>query len=72
MEIPDLFNVRQLSDTGVSNMSDNVVLLQFARREAKVKRSVTVLKTRAALHEPEIREYIINENGIVLAEPLTD
>jgi circadian clock protein KaiC len=70
MEIPDLFDVRQLSESGVSNMSDNVVLLQFVRRETKVKRSVTVLKTRAALHEPEIREYIIDKSGIVLADPI--
>jgi circadian clock protein KaiC len=69
MEIPQLFDVHQLSETGVSNMSDNVVLLQYARRESKVKRSLTVLKTRAALHEPEIRDYIIDERGIVLADP---
>jgi len=69
MEIPDLFDVRQLSETGVSNMSDNVVLLQFAREESRVKRSLTVLKTRAALHQPEIREYVIDERGIVLSEP---
>ncbi|MEY2402990.1 MAG: circadian clock protein KaiC, partial [Acidimicrobiaceae bacterium] len=70
MEIPDLFDVRHLSETGVSNMSDNVVLLQFARRESKVKRSLSVLKTRASLHEPEIREYIIDERGIVLADTI--
>ena len=70
MEVADLFDVRRLSETGVSNMSDNVILLQFARQDARVKRSLTVLKTRASLHEPEIREYVIDERGIVLSDPL--
>ena len=68
MEIPELFDVHKLSETGVSNMSDNVVLLQYARQERRMKRSLIVLKTRAALHEPEIRDYIIDERGIVLAD----
>jgi circadian clock protein KaiC len=67
MEVADLFDVRRLSETGVSNMSDNVVLLQYVRRETRVKRTLTVLKTRASLHEPEIRDYVINERGSVLA-----
>ena len=58
MEVPDLFHLTRLSETGVSNMSDNVLLLQFLRDESRVKRALTVLKTRASLHEPEIREYV--------------
>jgi circadian clock protein KaiC len=68
MEVPDLFDIRQLSETGVSNMSDNVVLLQFVRTAAKLSRSLTVLKTRAALQELEVRNYIIDERGIVLSD----
>jgi hypothetical protein len=33
-----------------------------------VKRAVTVLKTRASLHEPEIRQYTISNEGIVVGE----
>jgi circadian clock protein KaiC len=66
MEVPDLFHIERLSQSGVSNMSDNVVLLQFLREEQKIKRTLTVLKTRAASHEPEIREFTITEHGIEL------
>jgi circadian clock protein KaiC len=72
MEVPDLFHLTRLSETGISNMSDNVVLLQFLRGESRVKRALTVLKTRASLHEPEIREYIINANGIELGARVAD
>lgn len=66
METPDLFHLARLSESGISNMSDNVILLQFVRHESQVKRALTVLKTRASLHEPEIRQYVITGKGIVL------
>ncbi len=66
METPDLFHLARLSESGISNMSDNVILLQFLRHESLVKRALTVLKTRASLHEPEIRQYSITGEGIVL------
>jgi circadian clock protein KaiC len=69
-ELPDLFKVTRLSEFGVSHLSDNVVLLQYIRDESAVRRALTVLKTRASRHEPEIREFKITPEGIVLSEPL--
>jgi len=37
-----------------------------------VKRALTVLKSRASLHEPEIREYKITGEGIVVGDPFDD
>jgi circadian clock protein KaiC len=65
-ELPDLFRVGRLSEFGVSHLSDNVVLLQYVRESAVVRRAVTVLKTRASYHQPEIREFTITPDGIVL------
>jgi circadian clock protein KaiC len=65
-ELPDLFQVGRLSEYGVSHLSDNVVLLQYVRDNAVVRRAVTVLKTRASHHQPEIREFTITPEGIVL------
>ncbi len=72
MEVPDLFHLSRLSESGISNMSDNVILLQFLRDRSRVKRALTVLKTRASLHEPEIREYRITNDGILLGQPFTE
>ncbi len=69
MEVPDLFHLTRLSEWGVSNMSDNVILLQYLRGESKIKRAVTVLKTRASAHEPEIREYRITPTGVIVGAP---
>jgi hypothetical protein len=32
---------------------------------------VTVLKTRASRHEPDVREFQITPDGIVLEQPLS-
>jgi circadian clock protein KaiC len=70
-ELPDLFHVTRLSEFGVSHLSDNVVLLQYIRDESTVRRALTVLKTRASNHEPEIREFRITPEGIVLGDPFS-
>lgn len=68
-EIPALFGISQLSEDGISHLSDNVILLQFVPRDTELGRAVTVLKTRASRHDPEIREFTITPEGIVLDEP---
>jgi circadian clock protein KaiC len=67
-ELPDLFQVTRLSDSSISHLADNVVLLQYLREESSLRRVLTVLKTRASQHEPEIREYAITPEGIVLGD----
>jgi circadian clock protein KaiC len=69
-EIPDLFHVGRLAEYGVSHLSDNVILLQYLRAESRLLRTVTVLKSRASAHDPEIREFDITQDGIVLGDPI--
>ena len=70
-EIPDLFHVGRLAEYGISHLSDNVILLQYLRAESRLKRTVTVLKSRASAHDPEIREFDITPAGIVLGDPIS-
>jgi circadian clock protein KaiC len=65
-EVGELFGVTRLSEYGISHVADNVVLLQFLRGESRVKRGVTVMKTRASAHDPQIREFEITANGFVV------
>jgi circadian clock protein KaiC len=59
-----------VSDYGVSNLSDNVVLLQTPRQRAHLAHTITVLKTRASDHDHAVREFAITDAGIVLGEPV--
>jgi circadian clock protein KaiC len=65
-ELPDLFQVTRLSELGVSHVSDNVVLLQYLRQPDAIRRTLTVVKTRASLHQPQVREFTITPQGITL------
>jgi circadian clock protein KaiC len=64
-EVAGLFGVTRLSEHGISHLSDNVVLLQFLRGDAELKRAMTVLKTRGSAHRQEIRRYDITAEGIL-------
>jgi circadian clock protein KaiC len=70
LELPDLFQVTRLSELGVSHVSDNVVLLQYLRQPAVIRRTLTVLKTRASLHQPQVREFTITSEGITLEDEI--
>jgi circadian clock protein KaiC len=70
-ELPDLFHVGRLAEYGISHLSDNVILLQYLRAESRLRRTVTVLKSRASAHDPEIREFEITADGIVLGGSVT-
>jgi circadian clock protein KaiC len=69
-EVPDLFHVGRLAEYGISHLSDNVILLQYLRTDSRLLRTVTVVKSRASAHDPEIREFEITSDGIVLGDPI--
>jgi circadian clock protein KaiC len=71
-EVPDLFHVGRLAEYGISHRSDNVILLQYLRADSRLLRTVTVVKSRASAHDPEIREFEITPGGIVLGDPIGD
>jgi circadian clock protein KaiC len=66
LELGELFQLVRLSEAGVSHLSDNVLVLQYLRQQSEVRRSVTVIKTRASLHQPRIRLFTITSEGIAL------
>jgi circadian clock protein KaiC len=70
VEVPELFQLRRISEQGISHLSDNVVLLQYVQDGSRLARAVTVLKTRAAHHEPIAHRYEISEQGLVLGDEI--
>jgi circadian clock protein KaiC len=70
LESPDLFRIRRLTELGISNIADNVVLLQHIYSGAQMKRALTVLKTRGASHTSSVREFRITSEGITLGDTI--
>jgi circadian clock protein KaiC len=67
-EMPDLFHTERLSDSAVSHLSDNVVLLNYVKDHHSIRRAISVIKSRASHHQPDIRQFLIGHEGIVLAD----
>jgi len=68
VEVPDLFQLRRISDEGISHLADNVILLQYVQEGPELTRAVTVLKTRAMQHRPIVHRYEITSQGFVLGD----
>jgi circadian clock protein KaiC len=71
VEVPELFQLRRISEQGLSHLADNVVLLQYVQEGPELARALTVLKTRAMHHHPIVHRYEITEKGFVLGDVLS-
>jgi hypothetical protein len=45
-----------------------VVLLNYVYEQDSIRRAVSVIKSRASYHEPDVRLFVIGPGGIVLAD----
>ncbi len=60
------------SPVDTTYLADNVVLFRYFEAAGMVRRALSVVKKRNGHHELTIRELELNENGIVIGEPLSD
>ena len=66
-ELPDLFGVAGITPLGAPSLCDNIILLRYADDETTIRRTLTVLKTRASAHQSEVRDYTISADGFAVA-----
>jgi circadian clock protein KaiC len=71
-EIPHLFGGQRISDSAISSLADNVVMLGYQLERDTIGRTIAVIKTRASRHDPAVRRFVIGPQGIVLDERLPD
>lgn len=69
-ELEKLTGEVQITDIGVSYMSDNVLMLRYAEYEGKIIKVISCLKKRLGNFEPELRKFRITADGILVGEQL--
>jgi circadian clock protein KaiC len=69
-EISRLFGTDRISDSAISPLSDNVVILGYQQERETISRTIAVIKTRASRHDPGVRKFVIGPQGIVLDDSL--
>jgi circadian clock protein KaiC len=53
-----------ITETHFSTITDTIVLLRYVELHGEVRRGLAVLKVRGSSHQKDIREYVIDHNGL--------
>jgi KaiC/GvpD/RAD55 family RecA-like ATPase len=61
---------RLVGELGMSHVADNVVLLQHVQDGTRMRRALTVLKSRGSVNSAVISEFTISADGIKVGEPI--
>ncbi len=54
----------------VSTVADTIVVLQYAGSGSQIRRALAVLKMRGSDHDKSVREYVVDDAGMHIGEPL--
>ena len=58
------------SPVDVTYLADTVILLRYFEALGRIRRAISVIKKRAGPHEDTIREFVIDQRGLTLGDPL--
>ena len=69
VEIEDTFTSLQLSHYTISFLTDDIIRLRYVEIDGQLRKVIVVIKMRGGNHSKDIREYIINDKGVVVIGP---
>jgi circadian clock protein KaiC len=71
VEVLEPYNEMRFSPHPISFLTHDIVLQRYFEFEGELRRFMTVIKTRARTHSPQLRAYAVTSKGLVLGEALT-
>jgi circadian clock protein KaiC len=69
VEVEDNFTSLQFSHYAVSFLTDDIIRLRYVEIDGQLRKTMVVIKMRGGNHSKDIREYIINDKGVVVIQP---
>lgn len=63
---PSLVGGPSITEANISTITDSIILLRYVEMFGEMRRGITVLKMRGSMHDKEIREFCINNNGMAI------
>ncbi len=69
VEVEESFENLNLSQFSISFLTDDIIRLRYVEIEGQLRKIMMVVKMRGANHSKDIREYIINDQGVVVVGP---
>jgi circadian clock protein KaiC len=66
---PSLMGGTSITESHISTLTDSIILLRYVETFGEIKRGITVLKMRGSVHDKDIREFSIDQEGMHLGRP---
>jgi circadian clock protein KaiC len=70
VEATEAYNQMRFTPHPISFLTHDIVLMRYFEEGGQLRTFMTVVKTRARRHSPDLRPYTIARGGIVVGEPL--
>ncbi len=69
VEIEDTFTAMQFSHYTISFLTDDIIRLRYVEIDGQLRKVMVVIKMRGGNHSKDIREYVIDDTGVVVIGP---
>ena len=69
VEIEDTFDAMPFSQYTISFLTDDIIRLRYVEIDGQLRKVLVVVKMRGGNHSKDIREYVINDKGMVVIGP---
>jgi circadian clock protein KaiC len=69
VEVEDTFDAMSFSHYTISFLTDDIIRLRYVEIDGQLRKIIVIIKMRGGNHSKDIREYIINEKGVVVIGP---
>lgn len=71
-ELEDRYTDLRFSPYGTAFMTDAIIVQRYIEVESRLRRVIAVVKVRGSIHSHELREYTIDDSGLVIGDMLED
>ena len=66
---PSLMGGTSITEAHISTITDAIILMRYVEVFGEMRRGITVLKMRGSMHDKEIREFTIDNQGMHIGKP---
>jgi circadian clock protein KaiC len=71
VEVEDTFTGFSFSHYTISFLTDDIIRLRYVEIDGQLRKVMVIIKMRGSNHSKDIREYVINDKGMVMIRPRT-
>ncbi len=69
VEVEDTFTAFSFSHYTISFLTDDIIRMRYVEIDGQLRKVMAVVKMRGGNHSKDIREYVINNEGVVIIHP---